>query len=275
MSFNTWLSLSPNKLAVVQKEYISRIYSHLNPVYLVNEHPKSGGTWLKFMLADVHGLPAWTKGAPSWRSCVMQAHWLAPHGKCRTVALFRDGRDVMVSYYFHSFFRNEFQNASFSRFMRNKFNFADYEDLQSNLLPFMKVMLINPVSPGFTWMDFVRVWNKRPGTVSCRYEDLRRDTAQELIRLGDKLLGLDIDRKHAEIIADRYSMENMRKRKSELNPIIKNKQIAEKSFIRKGSVGGWSEHFSDEALEWFESQAGEELIALGYKLGRPVLDEKT
>lgn len=259
---------APAKLAMLQKQFLASEFCKTGTVYLVNEYPKSGGTWLKFMLSDALKLPTWTRGNMQWKSCVMQAHWLKVGGNCKTVALFRDGRDVMVSFYYHSFFINEFQNGAHVKLMRDHFSFSDYEDIKSNLLPFMRTVIENPLSPNFSWIDFVRFWAGNEKAVNCHYEDLRNNTAKELLRIKNELHDGEFTLREAEIIAERYSMENMRQKKAELNPGMTGKQIAEKSFIRKGSVGGWSEHFTDEALDWFEDKAGEELKILGYSLGR-------
>lgn len=259
----------PAPYAVLQKEFVARFSSWVSPVYLVNEYPKSGGTWLKFMLADALGLPPWTKGRPPWGSCVMQAHWLNAPTRCRTVVQFRDGRDVMVSFYYHSFFKNEFRNARLTELMRERFKFADYGDIRSNLLPFMRGIFSQPVSPDFTWKAFVHRWVNEPNVAICRYDDLRRDTETELQRLVSKLTPGALSRSDAEAIAERYSMENMRQNAAKLNPKMTGHQAAEKSFIRKGSVSGWSDSFTDEALAWFEQRHADELQQLGYKLGRP------
>jgi hypothetical protein len=261
---------APAKQAVLQKEFVSRVQSRIKPVYVVNEYPKSGGTWLKMMLAEALELPAWTKGKPVWAPCVMQGHWGSSKGGCRMICLFRDGRDVMVSYYYHSFFRNELGNAPLVKLMRKRFNFNELEDIKGNLLPFMKGMFDDPISPNFSWLDFVNRWASRPDVLICRYEDLRLDTAGTLCRLFESLTGENgLDRGRAQNIADSYTMQNMRKRKAELNPGMKGQENAEISFIRKGSVGGWSEHFTDESLEWFEQRMGDSLDLLGYTRGRP------
>ena len=261
--------IPPMKLANLQKEIVARMHSRFTPVYLINEYPKSGGTWLKMMLAEALGHPAWTKGKPVWAPCVMQAHWIAPRGRCRIVGLFRDGRDVMVSYYYHSLFRNELGNEPLVKLMRQRTNFKDRGDIQSNLLPFMKILFDDPVSPNFSWLDFVSRWATRSGVVVCRYEDLRAQTARTLSNVHHALVGTHLEPKLAQQIADSYSMQNMRKRKAELNPGLKGQSNAEISFIRKGSVGGWSECFTDEALAWFEGRAGFALDVLGYSRGRP------
>jgi hypothetical protein len=261
--------LVPSKAKMIQREIMVRGVSRLIPIYLVNEFPKSGGTWLKFMLADALGVPAWTKGRTTWGPCVMQGHWLRPHGRCRTVVLFRDARDVMVSYYFHCFFLNEFQNAALVRVMRARFPFDDYEDVRSNLLSFMQGIQNDPVAPGFRWIDFVEVWGRRDDIVTTRYEDLRRDATSELERLVEQLTGRALPKDEAQRIVERFTMDNMRKQNAELNPGIVGRQIAEMSFIRKGSVGGWSDVFTDEALCWFDQIHRGALELLGYKPGRP------
>ncbi|WP_375266251.1 sulfotransferase domain-containing protein [Planktotalea sp.] len=260
------LSTAPNIAKVLQKEFLARGISYVRPVYLVNEYPKSGGTWLKYMLADALELQTWTKETPTMGSCVMQAHWMRQRGNCRPIVQFRDGRDVMVSYYYHSFFRNEFKNASYVKFMRDTFEFADYDDVRANLLPFMKRMLNDPISPSFSWVDFVRVWAGKPGTIASSYEALRRDPAGELSRIVSELQGIDFPMARAQEVADAHTMERMRARKAkDAAP----SQDAEVSFIRKGSIGGWTEYFTDDALDWFSDRAGTELTQLGYDLGRP------
>lgn len=260
---------APKKAAMLQKEVVARIQSRMYPVYLVNEYPKSGGTWLKYMLADVLGYPAWTKGRLAWAPCVMQAHWLAQKGRCRNIVLFRDGRDVMVSYYYHSLFLNELQNKTLVEIARKSFDFSDLEDIRANLLPFMKRYFDAPIAPSFSWLEFVNTWANRPNTVVCKYEDLRRDTRGEVCRLYRALTGKSLDEEKAQETVIKHSMENMRKKHAEFNPGVDRQENAEISFIRKGSVGGWSECFTDEALEWFEDKAGSALDAIGYSRGRP------
>ena len=255
---------------MLQKEFMAHVASRMYPVYLVNEFPKSGGTWLKHMLAESLEIPAWTKGRISWRSCVLQGHWLKPRGRCRNVVLFRDGRDVLVSFYHHAFFLNEFQNGSLVKKMRKQFQFDDYEDIRANLLHFMRGIHDNPISPNFRWIDFVDSWVGRDDVVISRYEDLRADAAAEIERIVVELTGEKLPPRRTTQIVGRYTMEQMRARKAELNPGVAGRQDAEVSFIRKGSVGGWSEVFTDEALEWFITIHGGALERLGYEIGRPV-----
>ena len=256
---------APFPVTVARKTVWVRSLSGVLPIYLVNEYPKSGGTWMKNLLAAALEVPAWTRTDPVWSTSVMQGHWLNPFNLHNVVALFRDGRDVMVSYYHHSFFRNEQFNSGYVDRMRERFGFSDYEDVRSNLLPFMKTMLTDPPSPGFTWVDFVEKWAQGPAKVSTRYEWLRRDTATELQRIVRELTGRELAKERAEAIADKFSLSRMRAR---MTKEAAGKTV-EKSFVREGSVGGWSRHFTDEALDWFEKEAGHALDLLGYPRGRP------
>lgn len=260
---------APNKLAMLQKELMASAASRFYPVYTVNEFPKSGGTWVKHMLAECLGVPVWTKGKPVWQPCVLQGHWIKPRGKCRVVALLRDGRDVMVSLYFHSFFLNEFQNEPLVKASRERFRFADYKDVRGNLLAFMRGIDREPLSPHFRWADFTETWVDREGVMIARYEDLRANTAGELERIVTSLSGRRADPALFAAVAARYTMDEMRSRTAELNPGIIGRQRAEVSFIRKGSVGGWSDSFTDEALDWFENRHSKLLTRLGYQIGRP------
>lgn len=245
---------------------MTRTLSSALPIYLVNEYPKSGGTWLRNMLADALKLPAWSQTDPVWGSCVTQGHWLKPYGLTNAVALFRDRRDVMVSYYYHSFFLNEHYNGEMVQWMRSIFRFEDYEDIQSNPLPFMCIVMEEPVSPGSTRVDFGDIWADGPAKVVTRYEDLRRDTPSELQRIVVGLTGQTLPRDHAEEVARNHSMAATRARQ---HANASRSQVAEKSLVREGSLRGWAKHFSHEAREYFEGKAGHLLDALGYSCVRP------
>ena len=49
--------LSPRKLITAKRLLMAHCLSGLLPIYIVNEFPKSGGTWLCRMLASALGMP--------------------------------------------------------------------------------------------------------------------------------------------------------------------------------------------------------------------------
>jgi hypothetical protein len=104
------------------------------------------------------------------------------------VVPWRDGRDVMVSWYHQQLIEHQWNRAQVAR-SRRELPLEDYEDVRRNLPAFIEYAFTRPHSPPFSWADFVRRWHDREGTVNVRYEDLRRDTPNELRRIVRELTG--------------------------------------------------------------------------------------
>ncbi len=234
-----------------------RLLSGVLPLYVVNEYPKSGGSWTAQMLEKALGVPFPRNRLPVPRSSIMQGHYLSPWGIKNALVVWRDGRDVMVSWYHHCLFPNERQNAPLVAETRRDLSFEDYEDVRNNLPAFLEYAFTRQRRPHFTWPQFVRNWHDRKGVVHTSYEALRRDAAGELRRISWELAGRDLDPERAREIAEEFSFA----RQSGRRVGEENKG----SFIRKGVVGDWRNQFSREAREVFDRYAGEELISLGYE----------
>ena len=86
---------------------------------------------------------------------------------------------------------------------------------------------------------------------------MRKNTVQELQRITYELLNQSISDERANAIVDEFSFERQAGRK----PGEENKN----SFLRKGLVGDWKNHFNTEAREIFEHYAGTCLVQLGYE----------
>lgn len=258
--------MTPYFFSVFKKKLALKLLSERLPIYVINEFPKSGGTWLKNMLADALGVTAWTREKSAFQSCVMLTHSMSTDG-AKPIILFRDGRDVMVSFYFHSFFYNDVLNSSHVDLMRKELNFKDYNDVKGNLLEFMKRIHSSPVSPLFSWVEFVDEWAGRDDIIQTSYEALRLDTATELSRIvAESTKNMEIDEQHISEIVKKYSFENVKSNGIVLHGNIEKKQAAERVFARKGSVGGWEQYFTEDSIVWFESIAKNQLKSLGYTL---------
>ena len=230
------------------------------PLYVVNEFPKSGGTWMGQMLGRALGVPFPRNCFPVLRPSIMHGHYLDPRGIKNVVAVWRDGRDVMVSWYHQQLFAHEWRNESQVKKTRAEVPFRDYEDIYANLPAFIEYSFSRPHSPSFSWTDFVRRWHPHADAVHVRYEDLRRETAAELRRVVLELTGEELKLEEAAAIAEEFSFERQTGRKAG--------EENKKSFLRKGVVGDWRNRFSPEAREVFDRHAGEELILLGYEKDR-------
>lgn len=236
-----------------------RLLSGSMPLYVVNEYPKSGGTWVGQMLGRALGVPFPRNRFPAARTSIMHGHYLSPLGMKNVVVVWRDGRDVMVSWYHQQLIPHEWNRRQVAR-SRRELPLKDYEDVRANLPAFIEYAFTSPHSPGFSWTDFVRRWCWRSGAVHVRYEDLRRDAAGELRRVVRELTGRELGPGRAAAIAEEFSFERQAGRSSG--------EEDKGSFLRKGVVGDWRNQFSPEAREVFDRYAGEELVLLGYERDR-------
>jgi hypothetical protein len=92
--------------------------------------PKSGGSWLGQMLGELIGLPFPRNRLPVLRPSIMHGHYLYfPTMKNVFVAL-RDGRDIMVSFYYYSLFENDKFNSRLVEITRRELQFDDYDDIK-------------------------------------------------------------------------------------------------------------------------------------------------
>lgn len=228
------------------------------PFYLVPEYPKSGGTWLSLMLADYLQVPFPRNGLPVFAASVMHGHHLYSPSFSNVFCLFRDGRDVTVSYYFHLVFENEHNHPELVEATRRALGFDSYDDVEANLPRFIEYVFTTHDRGRFrfTWKEFVRSWTGK-GIHIVKYEDLLADTAGTLSVALRTVLGLEPDPERLREIERNYSFESMTKRKKG--------QENQKSFFRKGISGDWKGKFSREARQVFDHFAGDELILAGYE----------
>ncbi len=229
------------------------------PLYVVNEFPKSGGTWVGQMLGRVLDVPFPRNRFPILKPSIMHGHYLNPWGINNVVVVWRDGRDVMVSWYHQQLSPHEWNRLQVER-SRSELPLTNYDDVYGNLPAFIKYTFTRPHSPSFTWTDFVHRWHGREDVVHVRYEDLRHDTPGELSRIASGLTGEKISVERASAIADEFSFERQSGRRSG--------QEDKRSFLRKGVVGDWRNVFSPEARKAFDRYTGDELILLGYEQDR-------
>ncbi len=248
--------LSARKLIALKRLAMAHCLSGILPIYIVNEFPKSGGTWLSRMLASALDLPFEDNVDPPVRASVMKGHFLRPGGLKNTVIVWRDGRDVMVSLYHHCYFKFEDRpyNHGLVDLMRHTHPFDDYEAVAENLPAFIEQQFARPMTPLFTWTRFVDVWAGRRGAVHTSYEALRRDPVAELGRIVEGLTGEPGEPEAIAAAVDRHSFARQKAAAGD----------ARRSFVRKGSVGDWKNLFSPELSRRFEELAGGALDALGY-----------
>ncbi|MGB3680994.1 MAG: sulfotransferase domain-containing protein [Rubrobacteraceae bacterium] len=254
------MNLPARKLNALVRSGMVRSLAGMIPLYIVNEYPKSGGTWVGQMLGRALDVPFPRNRLPVLRSSIMHGHYLSPRGMKNVLVVWRDGRDVMVSWYHHCLFPNERGNGPLVEKARRDLSFEDYDDINGNLPAFIEYAFTRQQHPRFSWSEFVRGWYSRKGVVYVRYEDLRRDTPGELQRVVAGLSGRRLNPERVAEIADEFSFA----RQSGRQPGQEDKG----SFMRKGMPGDWRNHFSLEARQVFDRYGGDELITLDYERDR-------
>ena len=251
---------TPGKAEALKRAVMARCLSSYLPLYIVNEFPRSGGSWIAAMLAEALGLPFPQNQMPKFGAAILHGHFLNPFGLHNQVLVWRDGRDVMVSFYYHCFVRNERGNGPLVDLMRGTFAFADYDDVTANLPAFIERSFARPIRPHFSWAVFVRRWSGREDISQVRYEAMRTEPVAELCRLVADLAGQHLDEERARQIVEAQSFARLAGRPA-------GDQRSD-SFMRKGIVGDWTTHFNAEARLVFDRHAGLELVSLGYEPDR-------
>jgi len=223
---------------------------------VVTEYPKSGGTWLSQMLAEATSVPYPRNRLPMMmKKSIAHGCYLDISLKNRTVVLMRDGRDVMVSYYFHLVMYNNLKSTQHVNKVRKYLNFDNYDDSVANLPTFIEYCYSGQVFPRFTWSEFVNKWMSSDDVVHTSYEKLQSDTVGELKKVVTKL-GYQVNEDDVTRAVNKFKFDKVSKSEE---------AVAENSrFTRKGIVGDWVNHFSDEAVEVFDHYAGAELAVSGY-----------
>lgn len=230
--------------------------SSVLPLYIVTEYPKSGGSWFCQMLSACLQVPFPRNRLPRLESCIMQGHYMYNPLFGNAICVIRDGRDVMVSLYYYSYFKNELDNTRLVERTCRDLPVTDPWDIESNLPRFIEYKFSNKGYPRFNWSEFVDSWLPSSAII-VRYEYLLRDAQLEMSKVI-QALGKPFSQDLISRVVEKYSFYNQAKRRpGEESP---------NSFLRKGIAGDWKNVFTMEAKEVFNHYAAKSLIKAGYEV---------
>jgi hypothetical protein len=266
--------LAAERLAQIVTRRIGIHWGDSIPFFYVCEYPKSGGTWLAKMVSDYLQIPFPQHSfLPLGFRCVVQTHMGYDPRLRRVFYVYRDGRDVMVSAYFHRIRMTRFAGRrGTSRVARpyERLFGTNYDpaDIVEHLPRFIEYECTHPGrGTRLNWRDHIAEWyapEAREWIAYLSYESLRRDCAQALgTALGD-ITGEDIDPWRLATTVEKMSMERQTGRLPGHADVTQH--------IRKGIVGDWKNYFSREAAETFDHFAGDTLVRLGYEPDRNWID---
>lgn len=220
------------------------------------EFPKSGGSWVAEMLSDICDIDFPRNAFPTKRQSIFHGHSLLKGRFERTVVVWRDPRDVMVSWYHHCIIGNSHANPSFVAECRSSFGVTDYGDIKKNMTRFVQWVFDAPPSPGFNWADFFDAWENSTAEW-VKYEDLRANPVEVLSGLVFRITGDKPEPDVVRGVVERHSFEKKSGRKFG--------EEDKASFLRKGAVGDWKNYFDEECLAEFRKRVGSRIERLGYQ----------
>lgn len=228
-------------------------------------YPKSGNTWLKFILGEAiagHEVDfvsveqyvpligkhvRFTGELPQGGRLIKTHEPYRPEYK-KAIYLVRDVRDVLVSYFYHQLF------------MRG---FSDTID------KFIPLFLEGRLDGYGRWDRHVRSWldaaRTNPNIKVVKYEDLRKKTKDTVTQIIE-FIGIEPDPSKVKQLVEHNSLNQMKKKEQEAFLTIFKDKREDIGFVRKGSVGGWRETLNPEDHRNIERIAADVLKRLGYSL---------
>jgi len=236
-------------------------------------YPRSGSTWMRFMLArlltgksttfdSINGLiPEIGIHQPAAQLLpgggrLIKTHELYSPCYRRAVYLIRDVRDVILSQY--------------SR--ENELGLVWWGNLDAYIGKFLDGTINNFGA----WQTHVPNWLDSPlaqrgDVLLVKFEEVRRNPQPHLERVLD-FLGLQASPDTvAEAIADN-TVDRMRARENKAQTLHRSNR-EEGRFVRQGAVMGWREKLNENQLECIEKLAGKTMARMGYPSWRSVARE--
>jgi hypothetical protein len=238
----------------------------------IASYPRSGNTWLRFVLFDVlvsgqtsgfdevnHIIPEVGLHLPGYPLLPGAGRLIKTHEPYqkeyrKAIYLVRDVRDVILSEY-------AYQKA--------------LGWIPEDFELFLGRFLDGQVNPFRPWQEHVPGWLDSPvaGTPNLlviKFEDMRRDTEQAVTRALD-FLDVVVEPEVVRAAIANNSVQKMQEkeaRQPQLSSSAPKPTGAEETrFIRSGSIGGWRNRLTPAQAQRIEQRSGQLLARLGYPVG--------
>lgn len=239
-------------------------------VYIAT-YPKSGTTWLQHIVNQMLGEPRgkdiridqaipWpgvetqdfidNLSSPRYFKTHMKWRWVPKGDGVKYIYCYRNPKDVVVSYYHHT------QNFKYYDF---KVSLDEY---------FRQIFMDEKAATHGSYFDHVAEWLEQKDNKNIlfmTYEDMSEDLLGEVNRIDD-FLDLQLDAQTKSDIVSGSNFESMKSNDKsnygwKVGPLLK-----EKTFLRKGKVGGWVSYLNKEQSDEIEQKVNNKLMPLGAKI---------
>jgi hypothetical protein len=238
-------------------------------VFLVS-YPRSGNTWLRFMIANLlnpHESTTflnidrrvgdiYTRSQEALlqlpRPRILKSHEPFEPRYKRVIYVVRDPRDVVVSYY---------------HWKRKRRAIPDCYPIEE----FVSLFVKGEIDPNLgSWTQNVGTWltarQKTPGFALVRYEDLVEDAQQQLARIAQflKCQVTPDQLRRAISLASVEQMQDLERQQAQLWKGSKGFR-QDILFVRQGRAGSWRSELPASSLSEIERTCGPVMMALGYR----------
>lgn len=239
----------------------------------LGEYPKSGKTWLRFLLFEV------LTGRPATWADVNRVIIDRPYAE----PVFPNGGRVIPT---HEPYRSQYKKAVYLVRDARDVVLSEYAYEKAlglftgDLDAFIEAFLRGTVNQYGNWFRHVDSWldaaaDGRVLLHLVKYDEMRREPEATLAGIV-KFLGADADAPRIHDAVQNNSIEKMRAKEdaarqatpaSGKKPLRTMDSSSENNrFVREGKVGGWRERLSPAQIQRIEQQAGKTLARLGYPL---------
>lgn len=255
---------------VLGKDIAGRnFFVHPDDTFLVS-YPKSGSTWARFLVAALANpnetvsflnidrlLPSISSRSKrdlrsQPRPRLIKSHEYFDARYQNVIYVVRDPRDIVLSQY---------------RFFLKRGAIDDGYALDR----FVERFLAGSLNDYGSWGENVGSWlAARQGSkrfLLLRYEDMLRETGQELTRVAD-FLGLQVSQEHVQRCVEQGSAERMREleKKQGAKWVTTKGDRTDIPFVGAAKAGGWKSALSPEHVAQIESAWGPLMQYLGYEI---------
>jgi len=251
--------------------YRNRIWTEKDA--FAGEYPKSGITWLRFLLYEVLTLKPATW--PDVNRVIIDRSFAGP--------VFPNGGRMIPT---HEPYRSEYRKAVYlvrdaRDVVLSEYTFEKALGLfTGDLDAFIAAFLKGKVNGYGAWHRHVASWldaaeSGKVQLLLVKYEDMRRNPEGKLKEIV-KFLGVERDAAAIRDAVENNSLEKMRAKEDSARrstpkdgkaPLRTMENRSEGNrFVREGKVAGWRDRLTPEQLALIEQHAGPTLVRLGYPL---------